>query len=146
MQRDKAKESVAGYELRIKKYIEELKVATGKVSDGEAAMGKLRIEMTESRKTVNEVRSDALPGAARLTRDSPSGSCSYCIHKWLTFAPGGAQTYEVRIKELREQLAAEQRELAERTRKFELEVRCTTQAALYMYEYKTGVRICFLGA
>lgn len=33
-----------------------------------------------------------------------------------------AQTYEVRVKELREQLAAEQRELAERTRKFELEV------------------------
>ena len=47
----------------------------------------------------------------------------------MTHDPSGAKTYEVRVKELREQLAAEQRELAERTRKFELEVRCT-------YSYK----------
>lgn len=55
VQRDKAKESVSGYELRIKKYIEELKVASSKASESEAAMGKLRVEMSESRKTVNEV-------------------------------------------------------------------------------------------
>ena len=61
VQRDKAKESVAGYELRIKKYIEELKVVTGKSSDSEAAMAKLRIEISESRKTVNEVRPDDRP-------------------------------------------------------------------------------------
>ena len=79
VQRDKAKESVAGYELRIKKYIEELKVVTGKASDSEAAVAKLRIEITESRKTVNEVRSDAPPGPIRpdLFVTCPPGSCSY---------------------------------------------------------------------
>lgn len=56
LKRDKAKEGVAGYEARIKKYIEELKVSSIKVNEGEAAMAKLRFEMSESRKTVNEVR------------------------------------------------------------------------------------------
>lgn len=115
VQRDKAKESVSGYELRIKKYIEELKVASSKASESEAAMGKLRVEMSESRKTVNEVLHSSLLPLPLISR----GSKLIRKHRMRFLR---AQTYEVRVKELREQLAAEQRELAERTRKFELEV------------------------